>query len=376
MSLSTKIINMKYLFIIVLTILSIGTSQANGVARKVILDTDMGTDDWLALAYLEENPGIDLVGVTIVGNGLTPCPYAASNAKYILGLSKENDATPVGCGSSWPMDGYASYPLLWREGGISMLGEIIPTTNPMERYDDATTLMSKLLIEASEPVEIIAIGAMTNIASVIKAQPKLKKKIKLITSMGGAVDVPGNLRVHGFTDQHPNTKAEWNFYIDPVAAKIVIRSGIPIRLVPLDATNKVPLTAEFVEQIHSLPASPIQSFVARTFDRVRTSSSNGEYYHWDPLAAVVADNPSVCDRDENRRLDVVSLPGQDYGIPNGQSPSYFPLSGYFGKKRKPLSELAAGATVKNSKTPSVKVCFHVDPAVYEMEFIKGIRGLF
>jgi len=367
---------MKNLFIIFIAILSITASQANGVARKVILDTDMGTDDWLALAYLVGNPGIDLVGVTIVGNGLTPCPYAASNAKYILELSGRYNHTPVGCGSSWPMDGYASYPLLWREGGISILGERVPEINPMESYDDSTNLLSKLLSEASEPIEIIAVGALTNIASVIKTQPKLKKKIKRITSMGGAVDVPGNLRVHGFTDQQPNTKAEWNFYIDPVAAQIVIRSGIPIHLVPLDATNKVPLTASFVARINSLPVSPIQSFVARAFDRVLNSTSNGEYYHWDPLAAVVAENPSFCDRDDNRLLDVVTTAGQDYGLPNGITPNYFPLSGYFGKKRKPLSSVAAGATVRNSTAKNIKVCYHVEPSVYEMEFIKGVSGSF
>lgn len=83
--------------------------------------------------------------------------------------------------------------------------------------------------------------------------------------MGGAVKIPGNLRVHGFTDQQVNTKAEWNSYIDPVAARFAFQTEVPIRLVPLDAPNKVPLT--IIQRLHALTPSPLQAFAERTLNR-------------------------------------------------------------------------------------------------------------
>ena len=66
--------------------------------------------------------------------------------------------------------------------------------------------------------------------------------------MAGAVDVPGNLRVHGFSDDAKNRFAEFNAWIDPIATKMVIESGIPIKLIPLDITNKAPLTEDFLDR--------------------------------------------------------------------------------------------------------------------------------
>ncbi|MCD8515679.1 MAG: nucleoside hydrolase [Burkholderiaceae bacterium] len=342
--------------------------------KPLIVDTDMGTDDWLALIYVAQNKNIDLLGVTIVGNGLASCEDGPDNARHLLSLSERNADKPIGCGSDWPLNGYASYPRIWRETGSDMMGEAPTKDQAPTLYPDGPTLLARLLREADSPVDILAIGSMSNIATVIKAQPELKRKISRIISMGGAVDVPGNVRVHGFTDEHTNTQAEWNFYIDPLAAQIVLQSGIPITLVPLDATNKVPLTDEFVARAQQTKSTPAESFVARIFQKIKASITNGEYFHWDPLAAVLASKPELCDKTQQIRLTVIAKPGNDDGPDQGIPHDTFPLINGMGALRTGLDEQAAGATVRSDQGGLIDVCLHADAAAFEAEFLETIRS--
>lgn len=355
---------------------ALAQSAKNKRAKPLIVDTDMGTDDWLALTYIAQNQNIDLLGVTIVGNGLAPCTHGPHNAKHLLRLSGRHSDTPIGCGSDWPLQGYASYPTIWRQTGSDMMGEAPPVhhAQTLKRYPDGPALLARLLKEAQSPVSILAIGSMTNIATVIQAEPELKTKISRIISMGGAVDVPGNLRVHGFTDQHTNTRAEWNFYIDPLAGKIVLESGIPITLVPLDATNKVPLTDAFVARTQQSQKTPTESFVARIFQKIKASTTNGEYFHWDPLAAAVSVRPELCDKMQQIRLTVVASPGQDSGPDQAMPQESFPFTSGMGTRRFALDEQAAGATIRSAEGGLIDVCQHVDAAAFEAEFIDTIRS--
>lgn len=345
-----------------------------GKPRPLIIDTDMGTDDWLAIAFIAQNEQIDLLGISIVGNGIASCSNASHNARYILNMSSKNAKKPIACGSNWPMDGYASYPKIWRATGADMMGEKIPAMNSNEIDGDGPTLLAQLLRNSAQPVDILAIGSMTNIAAVITAEPSLKSKIKRIYSMGGAVNTGGNLRVHGFTDNHTNTKAEWNYYIDPVASKIVFASGIPITLVPLDATNKVPLTKEFIARLNEPNPKPLEAFSSRIFQNIAKSTTNGEYFHWDPLTAAIASNPQLCNKIEKIKLTVVADKGNDMGLENGQRPTSFPFTNATGQKRSALNAQSAGATVKSESGNMIDVCMHVDARTFEDLFIKTLRS--
>ena len=338
----------------------------------IVIDTDMGADDWLAIAYIASSRTAELLGVTVVGNGLSSCDDAGRNARYILALSPRNADKPVGCGSVWPMDGYASYPLTWRENAADMMGELASAPKPGVKAVDGPALLARLLSESPAPVQILATGGLTNIAAVLKTNPRLREKIKSVVSMGGAIRAPGNLRVDGFTNDHGNTRAEWNYYIDPVAARTVFDSGVPVRLVPLDATNGVPLTADFLARTAGLRGSALGAFVQRTFARIRASTTNGEYYHWDPLAAAIAVNPGLCTRGERLSLSVISDQGQDRGLPGGQPAEAFPVSSFDGHQRKPLSEEAAGATVISPHGNPVDVCMQADAAAFENDFLATI----
>lgn len=227
-------------FITLSLIAFLGSTFSCNAEMKVIIDPDMGNDDWIAIAYLLKAKDIDIKAITASGNGLSSCPAAAMNARYLLKLAGK-DSIPVSCGSDWPLDGYNSYPILWRSKANSMMDLRPVQPENAESEIDSVQLIVDTLLNSESPITILSIGAMTNIASALKADPKVKNKIDRVVAMAGAINVPGNLQVHGFTEQIPNKLAEWNVWIDPVAAKYVFNSGVPITLVPLDTTNRLHL---------------------------------------------------------------------------------------------------------------------------------------
>ena len=103
--------------------------------------------------------------------------------------------------------------------------------------------------------------------------------------MGGAVDVAGNV---GSSVEGGNYFAEWNIYADPRAAAVVLASGAPITLVPLDATQNVPVTAEFMKKLKRDRGTPAAEFAYRVLSQKESDVRSGSYYFWDPFAAAVA----------------------------------------------------------------------------------------
>ena len=146
---------------------------------------------------------------------------------------------------------------------------------------------------------ILATGPLTNIADALKLDPGIAKNIERIYVMGGAVRVKGNVEQKG----HDGT-AEWNFFNEPRAAAAVIHSGIPITLVPLDATNNVPVTRGFVDRLRAQPSAASQ-LAAQSLDLVEKWVSGAGYYFWDPLTAAVLLDRTVV-RTETLKVRVVS----------------------------------------------------------------------
>jgi pyrimidine-specific ribonucleoside hydrolase len=134
-------------------------------------------------------------------------------------------------------------------------------------------------------VHLIALGPLTNVGQVLEAEPGLAMNLEMITVMGGAVEVAGNV---GSSSSIENEVAEWNFYVDPRAAAEVFGSGAPITLVPLDATNHVPLTMEFYRRLERDRTTSVAEFVYRVLAAQEENVRSGWYYFWDPLAAAIA----------------------------------------------------------------------------------------
>ena len=136
------------------------------------------------------------------------------------------------------------------------------------------------------------LGPLTNLAEVFSTRRARRAPGRQLVILGGAVRVSGNLGDGGFF-QTNNVSAEWNMFIDPVAAKIVFSSGAPIRLVPLDATQRVPIDMALFEQFKSRANTPLANFVAQVLATNRELIRQGFYFARDPLAAAVLANPAV-----------------------------------------------------------------------------------
>ena len=134
----------------------------------------------------------------------------------------------------------------------------------------------------------------------------------MVYIMGGAVDVPGNV---GFSHAGiDNSVAEWNIYVDPHAASIVLQSGVPVTLVPLDATNHVPITTKFIEHLKDNRKTPEAMFVFEVLSKTQYYDfvQSGGYYFWDPLAAAILTDNSLAAY-ETRNLTVIEEEGNQSG---------------------------------------------------------------
>jgi inosine-uridine nucleoside N-ribohydrolase len=272
----------------------------------VIIDTDAGSDDLMAIAFLLSRPDIRVEAITVV-NGMAHVPQGAKNVLGLLELSGRRDI-PVFSGRESPLFGNAQFPDDMRRDSDNLPGVDLPkATRPVEQRG-AVEYLSKRLADATHPVQVLALGPLTNLAEVISIAPRAARAIRQLVIMGGAVHVSGDLGDGGIFKTE-NTVAEWNIFIDPVAAKTVFASGIPIRLVPLDATQRVPIDMALLEQFQARAKTPLAHFVSQVLELNRDNIRQGFYFAWDPLAAVSLANPAVVTF-RPMAIDISDRPGE------------------------------------------------------------------
>jgi pyrimidine-specific ribonucleoside hydrolase len=190
------------------------------------------------------------------------------------------------------MSGKAEFPAEWRKIADELPGVPLPPAARAPNPKSAVDFFVERLRNSASPVVILALGPLTNIAEALERNKSIAPKIREIVLMGGAVRVPGNLQDGGLFRGKNNT-AEWNIFIDPVAASIVFRSGIPVRLIALDATNTVKIGPEFVRDYKAKPLSPLGHIVAGVLEADREAVNQGIFYAWDPLAAAALLRPDI-----------------------------------------------------------------------------------
>jgi pyrimidine-specific ribonucleoside hydrolase len=329
-------------------------------AKPVIFDNDMAIDDWAALLFLLQHPETDVVAITVASSGESHCSPGLSNANALLDLSKySQDSVLVACGDDEPLDGYAVFPEAWRKDSDTLSGVAIKPSKRKSLSTHAIEVIHQAINEADEPVIIVATGTLTNIAQWIQKYPEDKQGVSRVIIMGGNVDAPGNIIVPNFTDGHPNVSAEWNIFVDPLAADIVFASGLSIELVGLDVTNTVRLTSTFARSFKKAVNTPASEFWDKVLDENDWFIDSGEYYFWDTLAAIVAVEPGLCEgemgsyRVEYKATDKPWLPTSQLD---------FPKQRWDGKSRQHLDAQWAGKLVKDANYPALKVCQKTDPA--------------
>lgn len=264
--------------------------RAVSLPHTVIIDTDAGSDDLMAIAFLLSRPDIHVEAITVV-NGMAHVQSGGRNVLRLLELAGRRDI-PVYLGRETPLSGSAEFPAEWRQTSDDLPGVTLPDATRAPESESAAEFLSKRLSEAAHPVQILATGPLTNLAEAFTRNPRAARTVREIVIMGGAVHVAGNLGDSGMF-KTANSAAEWNIFIDPEAAKAVFASGAPIRLVALDATQRVPIDMALLEQFESHAKTPLAVFVSQVLKTNYDNIKQGFYFAWDPLAAVALTNPAV-----------------------------------------------------------------------------------
>lgn len=197
------------------------------MAHPVLIDTDMGVDDAVAMVLALCAPEIDLVGVTSVGGNVSLDQVTQNIGRLLSGLRL--DSWPVlGRGLDQDQPGLQDATHVFGSDGLGDVDLPVPSDFAVESFLD----VYEQLIEAhGHALRIVAMGPLTNLAAVMTERPGLLEKVGQIVVMGGAFWCQGNVTPY----------AEFNFYRDPRAAQTVLTSRLPITVVPLDVTVQVAL---------------------------------------------------------------------------------------------------------------------------------------
>lgn len=222
--------------------------------RKIIIDTDPGQDDAVAILLALASPDdLDVLGITAVA-GNVPLPLTQKNARIVCELAGKPD-TRVFAGCDAPI----ARKLVTAEhvhGKTGLDGPTLPDpTMPLEEQHAVDFIIDTLRSEPEATVTLCPLGPLTNIATALTRAPDIANRIQEIVLMGGAYFEVGNI----------TPAAEFNIYVDPEAAKIVFDCGAPITVMPLDVTHKALVTKQRNDAFRAL-GTPVGIAVAEMTD--------------------------------------------------------------------------------------------------------------
>lgn len=227
---------------------------------KIILDCDPGHDDALAMMMAVTSPKIELAAVTTSAGNQTP-EKTLNNAMRMLTLMHRQDI-PVAGGNRTPLvNKLETAGSVHGKSGLD--GADLPDPDFEPQTMTAIELMAKTVRESAEKITLVVTGPMTNAALFLRVYPDLIDRIERIVYMGGAM---------GLGNWTPSV--EFNIYVDPEAAKIVMNAGIPLVMAPLNVTHKAQIMKEEIDSI-----SAIKNPVAHAFEGLLNFF---EIYHENP----------------------------------------------------------------------------------------------
>ena len=222
--------------------------------RKIIIDTDPGQDDAVAILLALASPKeIEVLGITAVA-GNVPLYLTEKNARIVCELANNTDVK-VFAGCDTPMN----RPLVTAEhvhGKTGLDGPSLPDPEmPLQKQHAVDFIIETIRENEAGTITLCPLGPLTNIATAIEKAPDIKEKIQEIILMGGAYFEVGNI----------TPAAEFNIYVDPEAAEIVFRSNIKITVLPLDVTHKALVTKVRNDAFRALD-TPVGKAVAEMTD--------------------------------------------------------------------------------------------------------------
>ncbi len=215
---------------------------------RVIIDTDPGVDDALALLLAMRSPELKIEAITPVA-GNVPLELTLPNALRLVEIAGRIDI-PVAAGARGPLV-RRLVTATYAHGENGLGGAVFPepTTKPVA--EPAAEYIRRIVRKYPREVTLITLGPLTNIATALSSDPELAGMVRGLTMMGGSLS-GGNI----------TPAAEFNIYVDPEAARIVFQSGIPITMVGLDVTRKTSLTEEHVRVLEAAQ-NPVSQAAAK-----------------------------------------------------------------------------------------------------------------
>lgn len=254
--------------------------MTRGRRPLTIVDCDPGQDDVVAiitaLAYTR------LLGVSVC-YGNTPLADGYRNARDILALAGRPDI-PVSAGEERPLHGHAPPPSPIH--GPNGLGGIeLPASSAPKEKTPAPELLRELILNAGEPVTLVAIGPLTNVAVVLQRYPEIKENVERIAIMGGSTTF-GNV----------TPVAEFNVHADPEAARVVFRSGVPITMCGLNVTRYASLSESALDKLEASGydlARLIAKILRVRLERIRATYDLESISIHDPCAVLALTHPKI-----------------------------------------------------------------------------------
>ncbi len=250
------------------------------MSRPVLIDTDPGIDDAIAILFALAHPGIDVAGITTVAGNIG-LETTTRNALRILAFAGRD--VPVHAGAAAPLERPGVDEV--RIHGLDGLGGVaLPEPVAGPSGNDATLFLAETLLAAPEGAfDMLALGPMTNIARLIRQAPDAARRIGRLIAMGGAINERGNV----------GARSEFNIAHDPEAAEIVLAAGLPLTLIPLDVTRKVRADRAYLERLAGLgtpQGTKVGELIAAYFDT--TVGGESRPLH-DPCVPVLALRPDL-----------------------------------------------------------------------------------
>jgi purine nucleosidase len=252
--------------------------------KKIFIDTDCGMDDIIAISMLLLDTGTFIKGISTV-RGLTSPIVGANNLRKILRYLSKNIS--VAAGSSIPINPTRQtnrFPKqdIINSSSLSFLDDLIgKTIRPVKTT--GFCIEDYIFKSTTGGVDFLCLGPLTNVAKTINRYgDRFLKNINRLIIMGGAVFSPGNVP--------PQKKAEYNFFLDPEAANIVLGAEVPKILIATDATRYVPVSTKSKKEIARLKP---RKRACKLIQKIITANQKDFNYFYDPLTAGIIINPQI-----------------------------------------------------------------------------------
>ena len=245
--------------------------------KSIIIDTDPGHDDALAIMLLEKSEQVEIKAITIVC-GNSSIENVTNNARFILDLI--GSRTPVYAGTGKPLKRELIKAVVHGESGLD--GACVPKKKIVSK--NAVSRIIEIIRNNPGRITVLVLGPETNLAKAFLRDPNLPRLIKELVIMGGAIRVPGN----------KNRVSEFNIFVDPEAADIVFRAPVKKTLIPLDLCNEIYLESKDFRKLQKKSFYPqIISMMKEYIKGIATFEKEKKAFMYDPLAAYYLLNPKA-----------------------------------------------------------------------------------